>query len=113
MPALLITNAHPAYFLENTQGFSGRKNLLRIDDEYQDMKMILVPFKKFCKSTSDVISMIEKIFNDIAKEKELADFQIAKQMKKGISHAIVDAVILEPNISGIGFNLKKMLKNYF
>ena len=112
LPALLITNAHPAYFLENNQFFSGRRNILRVDNEYKDMKMILVPFKRFCKSTSDVISLIEKIFNDISKETGLADFQIAREMKKGFGHVLVDAVILEPNISGLGFSFKKII-DYF
>lgn len=112
LPALLITNAHPAYFLENNHFFSGRRNILRVDNEYADMKMILVPFKRFCKSTSEVISLIEKIFNDISKETGLADFQIAKEMKKGFGHALVDAVILEPNISGLGFSFKKII-DYF
>jgi hypothetical protein len=74
--------------------------------------MILIPFKKFCKSTPEVISLIEKIFNDISKEKGLADFEIAKEMKKGFGHALVDAVVLQPNISGIGFNFNKIIE-YF
>jgi hypothetical protein len=112
LPALLITNAHPSYFLESNQTFSGRRNILRVDNEYKEMKMILIPFKKFCKSTPEVISLIEKIFNDISKEKGLADFEIAKEMKKGFGHALVDAVVLQPNISGIGFNFNKIIE-YF
>ena len=112
LPALLITNAHPTYFLENNHDFSGRKNILRVDNEYESMKMILIPFKRSCKSTSEVISLIEKIFHDISKEKGLADFQIAREMKKGLGHALVDAVILEPNISGLGFSFKKII-DYF
>ena len=42
LPALLITNAHPAYFLETDSKFSGRSNTLRVDNEYKDMKMILM-----------------------------------------------------------------------
>ncbi len=110
LPALLITNAHPAYFLENNQNFSGTRNILRVDNEYMNMRMILIPFKRFCKSTSEVVSLIERIFNDISKEKTLADFQIAKEMKKGVGHAIVDAVILQPNFMGLGFDIKKLIK---
>lgn len=110
LPALLITNAHPSYFLESNQTFSGRRNILRVDKEYKEMKMILIPFKKFCKSTSDVISIIEKIFNDISKEKGLDDFQIAQEMKKGVGRAVVDAVILQPNFMGVGFDFKKLIE---
>jgi hypothetical protein len=31
-------------------------------------------------------------------------------MKKGFGRALVDAVVLQPNISGIGFNLKKIIE---
>lgn len=112
LPALLVTNAHPSYFLESHQTFSGRKNILRVENEYKEMKMILIPFRKFCTSTPQVISLIERVFNDISKEKGLADFEIAKEMKKGLGRALVDAVVLQPNISGIGFNFNKLIE-YF
>ena len=77
----------------------------------EDIKLILVPFKRFCKNTSDVVTLIEKIFNDIIEEKDLSDFRIAKEMNKGVGKAIVDSIILEPNFSGLGFSFNK-LKNY-
>jgi hypothetical protein len=111
LPALLITNKHPEYFRESNREFSGRKNILRIEDNEEDIKLILVPFKRFCKNTSDVVTLIEKIFNDIIAEKDLSDFRIAKEMNKGVGKAIVDSIILEPNFSGLGFSFNK-LKNY-
>ena len=69
LPALLVTNAHPSYFLENNQTFSGRRNILRVDNEYEEMK-------------------------------------------KGFGRALVDAIVLQPNVSGIGFNFNKIIE-YF
>lgn len=109
LPALLITNTHPAYFQEMNQDFPGKRNILRVNSEYKDMKLILIPFKRLCTTTGEVISIIEKTFQDIAEAKDLSAFKIVKEMKKGIGSAIVDAVILEPNFSGIGFNFKKFL----
>ena len=111
LPALLITNKHPEYFRFANGEYSGRKNILRIEDNDDDIKLILVPFKRFCKTTSDVITLIEKIFNDIIAEKDLSEFRIAKEMNKGVGKAIVDSIILEPNFSGLGFSFNK-LKNY-
>lgn len=88
LPALLITNAHPAYFRDKNENFTGNKNILRVDDEYEEMKLILVPFKRMCTTTGDVISIIEKVFQDIAEAKDLSAFKIAKEMKKGIGKAI-------------------------
>lgn len=112
LPALLITNKHPRYFLEQNHDFTGRKNLVRVDEEYEDLKMILVPFRKICKTTTEVITLIEKIFTDISNKKDLKDFKIAKELKKGVGHAIVDSITLEPKIFGVGFSVKKFAE-YF
>lgn len=110
LPALLITSAHPAYFRDNNENFAGRKNALRVDVENGEMKLILIPFKQMCTTTGEVISIIEKLFLDIAGAKDLSDFKIAKELNKGVGRAIVDAVILEPNFSGVGFDFRKFLK---
>lgn len=101
LPALLITNAHPVYFRDN--------NHKRKDNT--DLKLILIPFKRICKSTTEVITIIEKVFKDIEAQMDLNDFKIAKELKKGIGRAIVDSIILEPNVSGIGFSFNKLI-NY-
>lgn len=108
LPALLITNKHPQYFKETNQEYEGRKNTIRIDE---DLKLILIPFKKFCNNTNQVLTLIEKVFKDIEDQKDLSEFKIAKEMNKGVGQAIVDSIILEPNFSGIGFSFNK-LKGY-
>ena len=52
------------------------------------------------------------MFNDIKAHKDLKDFRVYKEMKKGLGHALADAIILEPNFGGIGFSFSKMI-NYF
>lgn len=111
LPAVLISNAHPSYFLENNHGYRRSNGLFR-ESKGGDLKLILIPLKKFCSNTSEVVSLIEKLFFDITEGKDLSDFKIAKETQKGVGSAIVDALILEPNISGIGFSFKK-LGSYF
>lgn len=77
-----------------------------------DLKMILIPLKKFCQSTTDVVSLIEKLSNDVKAEKDLDEFRISKEIKKGLGKAVADAIILEPNFAGIGFSFNKLI-NYF
>jgi hypothetical protein len=108
LPALLITNKHPRYFRESNHPFIMDKELYKEDDK-KDMKLILIPFKKFCKNPSDVATLIQKIFRDISDKKDLRDFKICKEMKKGVGKAIFDALILAPNISGVGVDLKKFI----
>jgi hypothetical protein len=59
-----------------------------------------------------VVEIINKVFDDLNKNKDLDDFQISKEIKKGFGNALSDSVILEHNFYGIGFSFKKM-KEYF
>lgn len=105
LPAILITNRHPNKFKES--------NSLNPSAEIENnLKLILIPLKKFCNSTSDVVTLIDKLFNDIKEGKDLDDFRVAKEIRKGFGRALADAVILEPNFAGMGFSFRKMI-DYF
>ena len=105
LPAILITNRHPHKFNE-----SHSSKVKKSIDE--DLKLILIPLKKFCNSTTDVVNLIEKLFIDIKSKKDLDDFKVAKEIRKGFGRALADAVILEPNFAGMGFSFNRMIK-YF
>lgn len=103
LPAILITNRHPSKFKE-TFGPG------QADPIENDLKLILIPLKKFCKTTTEVIQLVEKIFRDIKEKKDLDDFKVAKEMHKTLGKALAEAVILEPNFSGVGFSFNKLIK---
>ncbi len=111
LPAILVTNAHPEYFRENNVGYRRSRGLYR-ESEDLDLKLVLIPLKKFCSTTTEVVTLIEKLFADIESGKDLSEFKVSKEVRKGIGSALVDSIILEPNVSGIGFSFNK-LKNYF
>jgi hypothetical protein len=67
--------------------------------------------RKFCKSSNDVVELIRQVFEDIRDKKQLSAFSAAKRMRKGVAGALVNAAILQPNVSGIGFDLKKFFKD--
>ena len=98
LPAILITSKHPRSFQEAD---------MRRREQLHRENMILIPLKDHCKTTTDVIHIIEKIFSDIKEKKALTDFKVKKELKGGIGRAVVDSVILEPNFVGVGFDLKK------
>ncbi|OIQ68700.1 hypothetical protein GALL_497050 [mine drainage metagenome] len=52
------------------------------------------------------MSLIERVFRDIAEKKPLAGFAIAKEINAGANGAISDALILRPTLWGVGFDLK-------
>lgn len=109
LPALLITNKHPQYFKESNSSFQ-YKNIKNMGiNETEDMKMILIPFKECCNNEKDVMTIINSVFSDIENGKDLSNFSISKKNKKGVGRHIVDSVILQPNLNGIGIDIKKLL----
>lgn len=109
LPALLISNMHPSYFRDHVRDEKWGKTLL---NQTENMKLILIPFKKFCKTGAEAVELIQKIFTDIRNEKDISDFSIAREMNAGRGRAIVDALILEPNFAGIGVDFKKMVSSF-
>lgn len=100
LPAILLTTRHPSTFRESFDTRKSRK-------ESRDA-LLLIPLRKVCKSSDDVVELIQKAFEDIKSTKRLSEFRAAKRMRRGVAGALVDAVILQPKVGGIGFDLKKL-----
>lgn len=103
LPAILITTRHPHLFKEDQLS----KNTTQ-KDIYSD-RLLLIPLQKVCREPRDVVTLIERLFQDIKEKKTLSNFQIVREMKKGERGALVDALLLEPNIAGIGINLNAVI----
>jgi hypothetical protein len=99
LPAILVTTRHPSTFRESFE-------IRRSKKENKDA-LLLIPLRKVCKSAEDVVELIQRVFEDIKAEKQLSKFREAKRMRRGVAGALVDAVILQPKVGGIGFDLKK------
>lgn len=97
----MITSLHPKYFID-------RDNKQVYDEPLPKDEIIFVQLKDICSKPSDVIQIIEQIFDDIKAKKQLRNFQVKTTQKAGVSGAIVDSLILEPNIGGVGVDLKKI-----
>jgi hypothetical protein len=100
LPAILITTRHPSTFRES---FAAGKSTKKSRDA-----LLLLPLRKICKSSEDVVELIQRVFEDIKSKKQLSKFRAAKRMRRGVAGALVDAVILQPKVGGIGFDLKKL-----
>jgi len=104
LPAILLTNRHPSVFRQK----SFREN----DNVEDDLKLVLFPLKKHCKDTTQVVELIQKIFQKIKKGEDLENFEITKQKKKGLRGALASSLVIEPKFMGMGISLNK-LKDYF
>ncbi|MBA4146918.1 MAG: hypothetical protein H0X66_02300 [Verrucomicrobia bacterium] len=100
LPAIMITSLHPTYFIENQNGARG---------EISD-KLIIIPLKKACKTTDDVIKLIQSIFKDIKGGGAPMSFSVAKEMKKEEHGRFADSLLLEPNFAGVGVRLPQLLQ---
>lgn len=103
LPAILVTNRHPFEFKERTSTEQ------RIED---NLKLALFPLKQHCRDTTEVVTLIQKIFIMIKDGKDLDDFSVTKQKKRGIGGALANSIIFEPNIAGMGFSFNKFIQ-YF
>jgi len=103
LPAILITRTNPHIFRQYLD--DPDKKILH------DLRYILIPIKKFCKTEADVMKLVTKITDDVEKKKDFKDFKILKELKPGIGRALVKSLVLAPNFHGIGVDFIK-LKNY-
>ena len=101
LPAILVTTKHPHDF---------RAQELAPHNAAATHPMLLVPLRDACKTTADVATLVDRLFVDIRAGKELSNFQIAEEQRRGKGGALTDALILRPTISGVGVDLKKIFK---
>lgn len=101
LPAILVTNRHPAEFRR-------RAEINQTVEE--NLKLLLFPLKKYCKDTTEVVDLIQSIFSKIKQEKDLDDFSIRTEKKKGVGGALASSIIFEPNFAGMGFSFNKFKK---
>lgn len=103
LPALMITTIHPKYFLDgHDKEIKGGK--------IPSDKLIFLKLTDICKTPTDVVKLLEKIFKNIQEKKEIKDFEISKELKGGIGKILNDTIILEPNIGGVGLNINNLFK---
>lgn len=108
LPALMIASIHPQRFRQASPGYRFSKAAKGSADE----KIILLPLRGLCKDSTELVALIERIFRDIAAQKPLTDFAIAKEIKAGKDAAVSDAFILRPALWGVGVDLKELLKTW-
>ncbi|MEM9760666.1 MAG: hypothetical protein AAF933_15595 [Pseudomonadota bacterium] len=100
LPALLISTLNPWYFRGipdlNSEGPSDSEDAL-----------LIVPLNDLCDSPNDVVRLVIKVFKDIGEGRQLRDFEVAREMRKGRAGAFFDALILKPSFMGMGVDLRE------
>jgi hypothetical protein len=111
LPALLVTQTHPSYFVGHDAGQFAEHP--RGDDGLGDLA--LIPLRSACTEPSEFLALIGSIFDDLERGLTLRSFRAdpldllteekPSRMKK-ITGRVGRAFLLQPNISGIGVDLK-------
>ena len=102
LPAILVTNRHPAEFKKRAQ---------RHNEDLKpepNLKLVLFPLKKYCSTTSEVVELIQKIFASIKLSKDLNDFGIVKEKRKGQYHTMASSLIIEPTSTGTNISISSI-----
>jgi hypothetical protein len=104
----MISTIHPQRFKNEVPNYRFPKFKAGVADE----NLILIPLRGVCKDATEVVSLIERIFRDIAAQKPLRDFVIAKEINSNNQEAYSNAVILKPTLWGMGVDLKEIFKTW-
>ncbi|MEN3931054.1 hypothetical protein WJT86_08290 [Microvirga sp. W0021] len=107
LPAILITNRHPRYFMENSRWHNCNN---RIHDD--EMNMILIPLNKVCDTPTDVVNLIKSIFSDIYDKTAISKFRIIERIDRRTPGSLADAIIVKPTFMGVGIDLMSLF-SYF
>ena len=102
LPAILVTTRHPRTFREV---FGPGAAFPTPADA-----LLLIPLRKTCKTPDDVVALIDRLFRDVAAKKNLIEFTVAKETRRGVGPAIVDALMVQRKVAGIGIDLAKLAR---
>jgi hypothetical protein len=97
LPAILISTVNPHQF----------KAVRSIDTSgpfKMNEKVILISLRELCRSEDDVFDIVQKLIRDMREKKDISNLSIVKSKKT----KFLDALILEPNFSGVGVKLKEL-----
>jgi hypothetical protein len=103
LPAIMIADCDPRLLSQSnefaSQGFKNRKGV-------RPQRFVIIPLRKFCKSATDVITLLEQITADIKAKKPISHFEVNKVLDR-TNEGLADVLVLRPSISGMGIDLKK------
>ncbi|MCW5725460.1 MAG: hypothetical protein KIS81_10970 [Maricaulaceae bacterium] len=102
LPAILISGCHPAEFNERNEFSREWRKSKSGARKYQGA--ILLPLREVCRTPDDVPIIIAQILQSIQDRQAIEGFEFGR-VSKG-RHGDPEMVILQPNISGVGIDLK-------
>jgi hypothetical protein len=98
LPAILISTVNPHRFSE-----------IRSIDKDGPFKprerVVLISLRQQRSSRDETFGLLQKVIADIKARRELREFEVSKDKKT----KFLDALILQPNISGVGIDFNRVI----
>ncbi len=102
LPAIMISDCDPRRLSEaNSHGMSSREGDVRALQRF-----LILPLRTICKTPTDVAALLENIADDIRSGRQLTNFSVKKLIDRS-SSGLSDMIVLQPNIGGVGIDIKK------
>jgi len=109
LPAIMVTDVEPhALAAASEFDFGAVRHHPRSRAAYPE-RFLLIPLREFCKTAADVTALLQALAEDLRSGRPLAGFEIRRIKAKG-ANAAADMVVLQPNVAGIGVDLKEIFK---
>jgi hypothetical protein len=107
LPAIMITDIEPALLTgQNSFDFGPLKHRPHSGATYPE-RFVLLPLREIGRTSGDVTQLLQQIANDLRSGKALSEFEIKSVKQKGETSA-ANMVVLQPNIGGLGVDLKEI-----
>lgn len=109
LPAIMVTDVEPRTLAgSNEFDFGSIRNHPRSRAAWP-ARFLLIPLREVCMTTADVTALLQVLAVDLRSGRSLSGFEIQRVKAKG-ANAAADMVVLQPNIAGIGVDLKEVFR---
>ncbi len=107
LPAILITDVEPQKLAQGSEPIFHETAHRGKRFGSHPEKFVLIPLRDFCTTQSDVTNLLNLLARDLVSGRTLSDFEV-KRVKSREDGAAADMIVLQPNIAGIGVDLKEI-----
>lgn len=108
LPAIMITDIEPALLIGNDTFDFGPMKRRSSSGTTHPERFVLLPLREMCRTSADVTRLLQQIANDLKSGKTLSEFEIQRVKPKNET-SVANMVVLQPNIAGVGVDLKEVL----
>jgi len=107
LPAIMITDIEPALLVGCDDFDFGPMKRRSNSGTTRPDRFILLPLREMCRTSADVTRLLQQIAHDLKSGRTLSEFEIQRVKPKSES-SVADMVVLQPNIAGVGVDLKEV-----